>query len=144
MPQQKRQLNGACHCGNVRFVFATDKSDKELPIRECQCRFCRQHGRISTSDPDGELQIAIQDQENVNKYQFGHRTADFYICKMCGCIPVVTSDIDGTTVGIVDVRLIEDFPWSRDQAFHSHLTGETVEERLDRRKRTWIGKVTFT
>lgn len=143
MTQKKRQLRGACHCGNIRFVFTTEKTDSELPIRECQCRFCRQHGRISTSDPDGELHVAIETPENVTKYRFGHRTADFYICRTCGCIPVVTSDIDDTTVGIVDVRMIEGFAWSRDETSHSHLDGEAVEERLARRKRTWIGKATI-
>ena len=141
MREKQRQLKGACHCGNIRFVFATDKADTELPVRECQCRFCRQHGRISTSDPDGKMHVSIDKPENVNRYRFGHRTADFYICKHCGCIPVVTSDIDGTTVGLVDVRMIEGFVWSRDHTSHSHLSGESIEERLARRKRTWTGTV---
>lgn len=143
MSQKKRELKGACHCGNIRFVFATDKSDTELPIRECQCRFCRQHGRISTSDPDAEMRVKMSEPDNVNKYRFGHKTADFYICKNCGCIPVVTSKIEDTLVGLVDVRMIEGFAWSRDETSHSHLTGEEIDERLARRKRTWTGTVIF-
>ena len=143
MSQKKRQLRGSCHCGNIRFVFATDKTDAELPIRECQCWFCRQHGRISTSDPDAEMQITITEPDNVNKYRFGHRTADFYICRTCGMIPVVTSDIDGTTVGLVDVRMIEGFAWSRENTSHSHLGGEDIEARLARRKLSWTGTVSF-
>lgn len=143
MAQKKRELQGSCHCGNIRFVFATDKTDDELPIRECQCRFCRQHGRISTSDPDAEMRVTITDPEKVNKYRFGHKTADFYICQKCGMIPVVTSDIGGTTVGLVDVRMIESFNWSRNNTSHTDLSGENIEERLARRKRNWTGTVTF-
>ena len=79
----------------------------------------------------------------MNKYRFGHRTADFFICRECGAIPVVTSDVDNTTVGLVDVRMIEGFSWSRDSTSHSQLGGEGIEERLARRKRTWTGTVTF-
>ncbi len=78
MNDGKRRLRGSCHCGNIRFVFITDKTDDELPKRECQCSFCLQHGRISTSDPGGEMLVSIADTEKVTKYRFGHRTADFY------------------------------------------------------------------
>ena len=143
MTQRKRQLHGSCHCGNIRFVFATDKADTELPRRECQCAFCRQHGRISTSDPDGEVRIAIAAPENVNKYRFGHHTADFYVCRECGAVPVVTSEADCATIGLVDVRMIEGFAWSRSDTTHNDYDGEAVGDRMARRKRNWTGTVTF-
>jgi hypothetical protein len=37
--------------------------------------------------------------------------------------------------------MIEGFVWSRDHTSHSHLGGESIEERLARRKRTWTGTV---
>ena len=143
MAQRKRQLRGSCYCGNIRFVFATDKADAELPMRECQCGFCLQHGRISTSDPDGEMRIAIEAPENVNKFRFGHRTADFYVCRECGAIPVVTSEIDGATVGLVDVRMIEGFAWSRADTSRHDFEGEEMVDRLARRKSYWTGTVIF-
>ena len=144
MTQKKRQLRGACHCGNIRFVFATDKADAELPTRECQCRFCLQHGRISTSDPDGEMRITVEAPEYLNKYRFGHRTADYYVCRECGAIPVVTSEIDGTAVGVVDVRMIEGFAWSRaDTTRYNRDDGEKIDDRLARRKSYWTGTVIF-
>ncbi len=143
MNDGKRRLRGSCHCGNIRFVFITDKTDSELPKRDCQCSFCRQHGRISTSDPNGEMRVSIAETEKVNKYRFGHRTADFYVCRNCGAVPVVTSKVDGTTIGLVDVRMIENFPWSRTDASQHDVEGEQVDARMDRRKNNWTGTVTF-
>jgi len=54
--------------------------------------------------------IAIAETDKVSKYRLGHRTADFYVCRNWGAVPVVTSEIDGTTIGLVDVRMIENFP----------------------------------
>ena len=143
MTQRKRQLPGSCHCGNIRFVFITDKMDSELPKRECQCSFCGQHGGTWTSDPGGELRVSIADSEKVNKYRFGHRTADFYVCQNCGAVPLVTCEIDGTLIGVLNVRMIENFPWSREEAAGHELDGEQVDARLARRKSNWIGTVTF-
>ena len=143
MNKGKRQLPGSCYCGNIRFVFVTDKSDDELPKRECQCGFCVLHGRIATSDRDGELRIAIEAPKNVSKFRFGHRTADFYVCRECGMIPVVTSEIDGAIRGIADVRMIEGFVWSRSETSRHDFEGEEVDDRLDRRKGYWTGTVIF-
>ena len=143
MNKGKRQLRGSCYCGNIRFVFVTDKSDDELPKRECQCGFCVLHGRIATSDRDGELRIAIEAPKNVSKFRFGHQTADFYVCRECGMIPVVTSEIDGATRGIADVRMSEGFAWSRSETSRHDFEGEEGDDRLDRRKGYWTGTVIF-
>ncbi len=143
MNREKRRLHGSCHCGNIRFEFITAMTDEELPKRECQCSFCLQHGRISTSDPEGRLCIAIDEADDVNRYRFGHGTADFYVCRVCGAIPVVTSEVAGTTIGLVDVRMIENFAWSRTDATPHDFEGEDVAARLARRKGYWIGAVEF-
>jgi len=139
----KRRLRGSCHCGNISFEFFTTKTDAELPKRQCQCSFYRQHGRISTSNPDGEMRIAIAETDKVSKYRFGHRTADFYVCRNCCAVPVVSSEIDGTTIGLVDVRMIQNSSWSgADTASHDY-EGEPVGARLARRKSNWMGTVNF-
>jgi len=143
MTDVRRQLRGSCHCGNIRFVFITAKTYGELPKRECQCSFCRRHGRISTSDPDGEIRVSIADADRVNKYRFGQRTADFYVCGTCGAVPVVTSEVDGATIGLVDVRMIEDFTWSRTDTVRHDYEGEPADARLARRRSSWTGTVTF-
>ncbi|MDC0032964.1 hypothetical protein OAJ57_00195 [Alphaproteobacteria bacterium] len=142
MKDTKRRHRGSCHCGNIRFVFITEKTEKELPKRECQCSFCVQHGRISTSDADGEMHVSIAEIEKVTKYRFGHRTADFYVCQNCGAVPVVTSEVDGATIGLVDVRMIQNFSWSRAETAKHDFEGEDGDARLARRKSYWTGTVT--
>ena len=143
MTNEKRQLRGSCYCGNLRFVFTTDKTDADLPKRECQCSFCLQHGRISTYDPEGALHVSVTAADEVSRYRFGLKTAEFHVCRTCGNIPVVTSEIDDGTIGLVDVRMIENFPWSRAEAAQHDFEGETVADRHARRKGYWIGTVTF-
>jgi hypothetical protein len=143
MSDGRQQFHGPCHCGNIRFVFVTDKTDGELPKRECSCTFCRQHGGTWTSDPDGELRVSVAEAEQVNKYRFGHRTADFHVCRNCGGVPVVTCEDDGETIGVLNVRMIEDFAWSREETAGHDFDDEEVDARLSRRARNWIGTVTF-
>ena len=55
----------------------------------------------------------------------------------------MSSEIDGTTIGLVDVRMIENFCWSgADTASHDY-EGEPVDARLARRKSNWMGTVNF-
>ncbi len=61
----------------------------------------------------------------------------------CGAVPVVTSDIDGTTVGLVDVKMLEDFAWSPSEVEPHDRDDEDVAARLARRRRNWTGSVTF-
>ena len=143
MTESKRHLHGACHCGNISFVFITAKSDSDLPKRVCQCGFCRQHGRVSTSDPDGEIRVTIKAADRVNRYRFGHRTADFHVCSDCGGVPVVTCDDDGALIGLVDVRMIAGFTWSDDETTANDYDGESAAARDDRRRRNWTASVRF-
>ena len=143
MTQGKRSLHGACHCGNIRFVFITAKPDSDLPKRACQCSFCRQHGRVSTSDPEGEIRVTIAAPDRLNKYRFGHRTADFHVCGDCGGVPVVTCDDDGALIGLVDVRMIEGFSWSPTETTTNDYDGESVGARDERRRGNWTANVRF-
>jgi hypothetical protein len=143
MTDERRQLHGACHCGNIRFVLLTTKADAELPKRQCQCSFCRQHGRVSTSDPAGEIRVTVAAPERVNRYGFGHRTADFHVCMNCGGVPVVTSDVDGTVIGLVDIRMIDGFSWSRDETTTNDYDGEAPDDRQARRRLNWTPRVSF-
>ena len=139
----QQQFQGSCHCGNIRFVFSTAKAAAELPKRACQCSFCRQHGRVSTSDPDGHLRVIIGNEADVSRYRFGHRTADFLICRVCGLVPVVISEADGGTIGLVDVKMMPDFPWSADELKAHDFDGETGDNRMARREANWTRSVEF-
>ena len=56
---------------------------------------------------------------------------------------MVTSEVDGATIGLVDVRMIEGFAWSRADTSSHDFEGEEIGERLARRKSYWTRTVTF-
>ena len=37
-------IKGGCHCGNISLQFRASKPFSELPVRACQCTFCRKRG----------------------------------------------------------------------------------------------------
>ena len=72
-------INGGCHCGNITLHFNISGSFDELPIRACQCSFCRKHNVRATADPGGELQVQIKDKNKLSKYRFGLEITDFLV-----------------------------------------------------------------
>ena len=36
-----RELAGHCHCGAIRTILDSPHAPAELPLRACQCSFCR-------------------------------------------------------------------------------------------------------
>jgi hypothetical protein len=134
-------INGGCHCGNISFEIAWPDDAPQIGIRECGCDFCQKHGGEWTSHRDAELEVHISDPSKVSKYRFGTGTADFYVCSICGVVPVVVCEIDEHMYGIVNVNAFEPNP---DISF-THTTtdfeGEDVDSRLSRRQRNWIPNV---
>ena len=90
-------INGKCHCGNIAFSLTWDPDPAEIQARVCDCTFCQKHGGVWTSNPEGALEVRIQDRSRVSNYSFATGTGEFYICARCGVVPLVTSTIDGHT-----------------------------------------------
>lgn len=135
-------INGRCHCGNIAFTLDWTPEPAEIPARACTCSFCTRHGGVWTSCPGGSLEVWVRDAARVSRYAFGTRTAEFHVCAVCGVVPVATSRIDGRLYAVVNVNTFEDVApalLSRSPASHE---GETVDDRLARRKRNWIARVT--
>ena len=138
-----RNISGKCHCGNIEYEFLWPGSGNDIPVRACSCTFCRKHNGVYTSHPKGQLKVWVSDQSRVNKYAFGTKTAEFYICASCGVVPFVTSKIQGKTYAVVNVNTFEDV---NPEALVSSVTdfdGESIDERLQRRARNWIAQVTI-
>lgn len=136
-------IAGACHCGNIAFRLRIEPAPVRLPARACGCSFCRKHGGVWTSSPTGALLVAVRDEALVNRYRFGTRTAGFHVCRGCGVVPLVTSDIDGRRYAVVSVNALESVaPGLLDHAPAS-FDGEGEGERLARRARNWIPDVRF-
>ncbi len=132
--------NGRCFCGNISFEFNSSRDVTELPFRTCSCLFCQKQGGVYTSDPTGTLKVNIQDDSKIIKYQFATKTAEFLICSECGIMQIVISRIEEKVYGIINVK---SFDHTIDISNPSMVdfSKETREERLNRRKKTWIGTV---
>ncbi len=74
-------MNGACHCGAVRFtVKLIDGLEKP---RRCNCSFCRMRGAVAVSASLGDL-VLTSGRETLRRYQFNTKTAEHYFCSVCG------------------------------------------------------------
>ncbi|MAF47294.1 MAG: hypothetical protein QGH73_12950 [Rhodospirillales bacterium] len=135
-------LKGGCHCGNVRFRFVCAEPIAGLPPRACGCAFCTKHGGRWTSDPGGALHLYASDSGAVNKYRFGHGTADFIVCGNCGAVTAAVSDIDAKLYAVVNVNCLDDPASFSEPSAAVDYEGEERAGRLDRRKERWIGEVT--
>jgi len=134
---------GSCHCGNVSFELAWEPDPARIPARACGCSFCVKHGGVWTSNRSGSLRVKLEDPALVEKYAFGTRTAEFQICRRCGVVPFVTSDIEGRTYAVVSVNAFDNVDRSRLHVAPMSFEGEETSSRLERRKRNWIGDVRY-
>ena len=139
--EYQNQIQGSCHCGNIQYRFLTNISEEKLSRRECQCSFCKMHGGVYTSDPEGELRYQIQDQKKVNHYNFGHQTADFYICQNCGGLMFALCEIEEKKYAVLNLRTTVSPKISIEEFAQSDFESEEPEGRLKRRQKNWIGKV---
>src|SRR5262245_19123728 len=128
-------IQGACHCGNIKFQLDWQPEPGEIPARACGCTFCQKHGGIWTSCPTGSLSVEVADPSRVNRYAFGTKTANFFICATCSAVPVVTSEIAGKTHAVVNVNTFEGLDPSLLRRASASFDGEDEASRLARRAR---------
>jgi len=129
-------FSGQCHCGKLKATFDSQKSPAELGVRTCQCAFCRAHGAVNISDPDG-LTTIDGGAGDVNRYTFALRTADFLICKTCGVyIAAVMGEGDQivSTLNVAGLRMSEFDGVAEAPMVYD---AETTQSRIDRRYDKW-------
>ena len=134
-------LAGGCHCENIQFTLHWPEAETEILKRMCGCRFCQLHQGAWTSHRDAKLSVAITDDALVSKYRFGTKTADFFVCSVCGVVPVVACEIDGDIYGIASVNALKDTGDFSLSSTATDFDGEDTGSRLDRRQRNWIPNV---
>lgn len=128
---------GQCHCGNIKVKFSTYLSPKHTQIRACQCSFCRKHKGQYISDPEGALDISIEELENLQKYRFGQKTADFLFCKICG-IYIATIFNDGNQYyGILNLNILDNTEEFTQAVTSVSYDSEDINSRIERRKKKW-------
>ena len=127
---------GSCHCGAVTVELKTVTNPAEIEIRECRCSFCRAHGAVSASDPNGQIRYIEQAPGDIVRYQFGSKTCDFIICRHCGVYLGATMEDDGSLgYSTTQIKNFEDRALFSKQAKHPDYEGEPLEDRLARRRR---------
>ncbi|MEM7467272.1 MAG: hypothetical protein AAF387_10345 [Pseudomonadota bacterium] len=144
MSLTSRTIEAACHCGNIRYALQWPEEAFPITVRECGCSFCQKHGGVYTSHPQSELHIEILDSDKVSAFRFGHETADFNFCAVCGSLMYVICPLEGNNYAVVNVNNWENI--SQDELIHSNtdFDAETVDSRLERRKKNWIPKLVFS
>ena len=131
-------LRGHCHCGNLEVTMETSLQPEALPVRECQCSFCRRHRARTTSDPNGCVHIHAHAAEDLNRYRFGLRTADFLVCRRCGnYLAAVMNTADGRSYAVVNINLMEAAPRFTQPPAAMTYDGETAAQRQARRIAKW-------
>ncbi|HZS42111.1 MAG TPA: aldehyde-activating protein [Polyangia bacterium] len=131
------RFEGGCHCGNLKIVFESARAAAELPVRACGCPFCRAHGALSISDPQGRVTFTARDPALVNRYRFAFKTADFLICRQCGVYAGAAIETARGAFAIVNARALDGAADFTQAAREISYDAENAEERIARRERNW-------
>ncbi|TCL71891.1 GFA family protein [Rhizobium sp. BK251] len=75
------KLNGACHCGTVRFRVRL--ANGLATARRCTCSYCSMRGAVAVSAKFGDIEV-LSGEETLTLYQFNTMTAKHYFCSKCG------------------------------------------------------------
>jgi hypothetical protein len=81
MREDAETMNGACHCGAVRFRVAL--ADGLRTARRCDCSLCRMRGAVAVTARKGDLEI-LEGEELLTLYRFNTRVAKHWFCSRCG------------------------------------------------------------
>ena len=129
--------DGSCHCGAIGFRFQCENAAATWPMRACQCRFCRAHDVISTSDPEGDLEVFAKDRRHLHRYRFALRTADFLVCKQCGVYIGAVIESGDRLFGIINVRALQALPEPLAAVAPVSYDAEDPKGRIARREERW-------
>jgi hypothetical protein len=77
----RTEMEGACHCGTVRFRVKL--SDGLNSARRCTCSYCRMRGAVAVSAELKDISF-LAGEDALTRYQFNTRTAEHYFCSKCG------------------------------------------------------------
>jgi hypothetical protein len=128
---------GGCHCGNLKLEFESLLPAAALPLRACQCTFCRRQGALSTSDPQGVIRLEVADASQLQRYRFGLGITDFLICRRCGVYVMAMMDIDGGRYAVLNANALECRETMTSPVSTMEYGGEDEAARLARRKQRW-------
>ncbi len=128
---------GSCHCGAIGFSYVTALSPDKWSVRACQCRFCRMHDALSTSDPLGSLQFYSEHPDALQRYRFALQTADFLLCRRCGVYVGAVIESDPGRYGIINTHALIDAPDTIATTGAISYDEEDSGGRISRREQRW-------
>ena len=128
---------GRCHCGNLELAFVSSLPADQLPVRACSCSFCRAHGARTTSDPNGRVEITVHDPNQLSRYRFGLKTADFLVCGRCGIYVAAVLTVGSSSYATVNINTLDSAKSFQQEARSVSYEAESEAERIRRRKENW-------
>ncbi|MEJ8573181.1 hypothetical protein [Microbaculum marinum] len=131
------ELSGRCHCGAVRVAMRLSRPPDDLRVHACQCGFCRRHGSVAVSDPEGETVFQVRSPDDLNRYTFGARTAEFLTCKHCGVYVGAVIEADEGYRSLVNVAGVGITAFSGRRPQEVFYDDETAASRIARRRANW-------
>jgi hypothetical protein len=80
----KRMYNGSCHCGGIRFKFASEPIASGM---RCNCSICIRRGAVMSSQWVAPDDFVLEPTHTLACYRFGDRMMNHYFCTECGTYP---------------------------------------------------------
>lgn len=81
--------------------------------------------------------------DDIGRYRFGTRSADFLFCLTCGVTLFAVCSIGSRELAVVNAHPLS-LPEGVDLVLSdADFDGESLQQRLDRRAARWIGTVTW-
>ena len=74
-------LDGACHCGAVRFTVTL--TEGFASARRCTCSLCRMRGAVAVTSTPEHFHIT-EGADRLATYRFNTGTAEHHFCLTCG------------------------------------------------------------
>ena len=128
---------GQCFCGSIGYEYQTAIAPPDWSIRACQCAFCRAHDALSTSDSAGTLLFTAANPDNLQRYRFAMRTADFLLCRECGVYIGAVIETDSGRYGIINTHSLASMPADIADVAPITYDSEDKQGRVGRRETRW-------
>lgn len=100
------------------------------------------HNALSTSDPGAELHFHADAPENLRRFRFGLRTADFLLCSNCGVYIGAVIETDSGRFGIINTHALKAVPADIAAVAPIDYDGEDTAGRVGRREQRWTSVAT--
>ena len=133
-----RRLQASCHCGNIRVDFDWPGAWPAIPVRACGCGLCTRHGARWTSHPDGAFRLEIADPALATCYRFRQRKRGF--SRVHALRRHTDRDLAARGQALCRAQRQYPFDVERSQFVETatNFEGETLPERLARRRGNWM------